>query len=149
MQNGYPAVQSMPAAAPASSVTRAIYLGTLAALAVVATLSVVIYRAAVRDTVAQHSTQQLAMLRTASVGVQGEIQSLSARLKQFNSLPSVQHLDVGFLPPRVVAAFEDNPHAIVRYVVRVDRTGKQYYWTPEGDLGETSVSGIRDVERWT
>ncbi len=79
---------------PSSSVTRAIYLGTLAALAVVATLSVVIYRSAVRDTVAQHSTQQMAMVRTASVGVQGEIQGLSARLKQFNSLPSVQNLDV-------------------------------------------------------
>ena len=133
---------------PSFSVTRAIYLGTLAALAVVATLSVVIYRSAVRDTVAQHSMQQLAMVRTASVGVQGEIQGLSARLKQFASLPSVQNLDVAFLVPRVVAAFSDNPNAIVRYVVRVDRSGKQYYWTPDGDLGESSVSGIRDPERW-
>ena len=57
---------------PTFSVTRAIYLSTLAALAVVATLSVVIYRSAVRDTVAQHSTQQLAMVRTAAVGVKGE-----------------------------------------------------------------------------
>ena len=132
-----------------SSVTRAIYLGALAALAVVATLSVVIYRSAVRDTVAQHSSQQLAMVRTASVGVQGEIQGLSARIKQFNSLPSVQHLDVAFLAPRIAAAFADNPNGIVRYVVRVDRTGKLYFWTPEGELGESSVSGIRDAERWT
>ena len=133
---------------PSSSGTRAIYLGTLAALAVVATLSVVIYRSAVHDTVAQHFTQQLAMVRTASVGVQGEIQGLSARLKQFNSLPSVQNLDVAFLAPRVAAAFEDNPNAVVRYVVRVDRAGKQYYWAPAGDLAESSASGIRDTARW-
>lgn len=131
-----------------SPVTRAIYLGTLAALAVVATLSVVIYRSAVRDTVAQHSTQQLAMVRTASVGVQGEIQGLSARLRQFDSLPSVQNLDVAFLGPRVAAAFSDNPNAIVRYVIRIDRTGKQYDWTPDGDVEQRNASGIRDAERW-
>ena len=133
---------------PSSSVTRAIYLGTLAALAVVATLSVVIYRSAVRDTVAQHSTQQMAMVRTAAAGVQGEVQGLSARLKQFTSLPSVQNLDVAFLGPRVAAAFADNPNAVVRYVIRIDRAGKQYDWTPDGDLQQGITSAIRDAERW-
>ena len=133
---------------PTFSVTRAIYLSTLAALAVVATLSVVIYRSAVRDTVAQHSTQQLAMVRTAAVGVKGEIQGLSARLNQFNSLPSVQNLDVTFLGPRVAAGFADNPNAIVRYVIRVDRAGKQYSWTPEGEVEQRNTSGLRDAARW-
>ena len=133
---------------PASSVTRTIYLGTLAALAVVATLSVVIYRSAVRETIARHSTQQLAMVRTASVGLQGEIQGLSARVRQFNSLPSVQYLDVAFTGTRVAAAFADNPNGIVRYVVRLDGSGKQYFWTPAGDLGESGTSGQGDPDRW-
>ena len=72
---------------PPSAVTRSIYLGTLAAIAVVATLSMVIYRSAVDEAVAQHSSQQLAMVRTAAVGVQGEIQAMTARLRQFGSLP--------------------------------------------------------------
>ena len=55
---------------PSSAVTRSIYLSTLAAIAVVATLSMVIYRSAVEVAVAQHSSQQLAMVRTAAVGVQ-------------------------------------------------------------------------------
>ncbi len=57
-----------------SAVTRFIWLFTLAAVAVVATLSVVIYRTAVNETVAQHSSQQLAMVRTAAVAVEAEIQ---------------------------------------------------------------------------
>ena len=137
-----------PPAHPSSTVTRAIYLGTLAALIVVGTLSVVIYRTAVADTVAQHSTQLLAMVRTASVGLRGEVQSLSARLSQFNSLPSVQNLDVPFLGPRVNAAFADNPNGIVRYIVRIDAAGKLYYWTPDGVVGESSVAIDRNPEQW-
>ncbi|HEX8030753.1 MAG TPA: hypothetical protein VF491_19910, partial [Vicinamibacterales bacterium] len=66
---------------PRSAATRSIYLGTAAAIAVVAVLSLVIYRSAVDEAVAQHSNQQLAMVRTAAVGMQGEIQSMTARLK--------------------------------------------------------------------
>ena len=51
------------------------------------------------------------MVRTAAVGVQGEIQGLAARLKQFSSLPSVQNLDVAFLGQRVDAAFGENANA--------------------------------------
>ncbi len=130
------------------TVTRAIYLGTLAALAVVATLSVVIYRSAVRDTVAQHSMQQLAMVRTASVGIQGEIQALTTRLRQLNSLPSVQNLDVAFLSPRVEAAFGDNPNGIVRSIARIDAAGKLYYWAPNGELIENAGEVRLDPERW-
>ena len=82
----------MPASHP-SAVTRFIWAVTLAALAIVATLSVVIYQSAVEDAVARHSSQQLAMVRTAAVAVEGEIQAMSAQLRQFNSLPSVQNLD--------------------------------------------------------
>ena len=138
----------MASPAPASSVTRAIYLGTLAALAVVATLSVVIYRAAVRDTVAQHATQQLAMVRTASVGVEGEVQGLSAQLRMFNSLPSVQYLDVPFLGQRVSAAFGANPHGMVRYIVRLDAQGRFYAWTPDGELIQQGSAANRDEEQW-
>ena len=53
-----------------------------------------IYRSAVDDAVAQHSNQQLAMVRTAAVGVHGEIQAMTARLRQFASLPSIQNIDV-------------------------------------------------------
>ncbi len=87
-------VQSPPA------VTRFIWLFTLAAIAVVATLSVVIYRNAASETVAQHSSQQLAMVRTAAVAVEAEIRSMSAQLRQFNSLPSVQNHRSGAQPAR-------------------------------------------------
>jgi signal transduction histidine kinase/CheY-like chemotaxis protein len=137
-----------PPAQQSSAVTRSIYVGTLAALVVVGTLSVVIFRSAVSDAVVQHSTQQLAMLRTASVGLQGEIQALSARLRQFNSLPSVQNLDVGFLGPRVDAAFADNPNGIVRYVIRIDAAGRLLFWTPDGEPGESSAGVNTDPERW-
>lgn len=98
---------------PESAVTRSIYLGTFAAIAIVAALSVFIYRSAVDDAVAQHAAQQLATVRTAAVGVQGEIQALTARLRQFQSLPSVQNLDVAFLSQRVEAAFGDNASGLI------------------------------------
>ena len=79
---------------PSLAVTRSIYLGTFAAMTVVATLSIVIYRSAVDDAVVQHSNQQLAMVRTAAVGVHGEIQAMTAQLRQFASLPSIQNIDV-------------------------------------------------------
>ena len=94
------------AASTPSAVTRFIWLFTLAAVAVVATLSIVIYRSAVADTVERHSSQQLATVRTAAVAVQGEIESIAAQLRQFNSLPSVQNIDP-VLPQRIDAAFGD------------------------------------------
>jgi hypothetical protein len=114
----------------------------------VAVLSVVIYRSAVDDAVAQHSIQQLATVRTGAVGVQGEIQALSARLRQFGSLPSVQNLDVPFLSQRVDAAFGDNPKGIMRYVVRVGADGKLYSWTPDGTLQDNGNQTRPDVEAW-
>ena len=120
---------------PKSAVTRRIYLGTIAAIALVATLSVIIYRSAVEDAVAQHSIQQLAMVRTAAVGVQLEIQAMTARLRQFASLPSVQSpQDLGVLSQRVEAAFGDNASGLINLIVRVDKTGRLYYWTPAGQL---------------
>ncbi|MFA5911722.1 MAG: ATP-binding protein [Vicinamibacterales bacterium] len=133
---------------PSSAVTRAIFFGTVAALLVVATLSVVIYRSAVGGAIAQHSTQQLAMVRTASVGIQGEIRGLSALLRQFNSLPSVQNLDIPFLGQRIEAAFGDNPIGVVRYIVRIDAEGRLYYWEPGGRLIENGTRVGLDPERW-
>src|ERR671912_2010552 len=115
------------AASPPSAVTRFIWLFTLAALAIVATLSVVIYQSAVADTVARHSSQQLAMVRTAAVAVQAEIESMSAQLRQFNSLPSVQNLDP-VLSQRVYAAFGVQPSSLINLIVRADAAGRVHYW---------------------
>jgi len=115
-----------------SAATRAIYLGTFAALVVVATLSVVIYRSAVNDAVAQHSNQQLAMVRTAAVAIEGEIRAMGARLRQFGSLPSVQNLDVDVLSQRISAAFGDNAAGLINLVGRADADGHLYFWTPQG-----------------
>ena len=103
---------------PQSAVTRSIYLGTFAAIALVATLSLIIYRSAVDDAVAQHSNQQVAMVRTAAVGVQAEIQAMTARLRQFGSLPSVQNIDQPVLSQRVEAAFGENATGLIELIVR-------------------------------
>ncbi|HJU43560.1 MAG TPA: ATP-binding protein [Vicinamibacterales bacterium] len=132
------------AASTSSAVTRFIWLFTLAAIAVVATLSIVIYRSAVADTVERHSNQQLAMVRTAAVAVQAEIQSISAQLRQFNSLPSVQNIDQPVLPQRIDAAFGVNASRFIRVIVRVDAKGRIFYWTPTGEQlgkGDTIYEG--------
>jgi len=131
---------------PKSAVTRSIYLGTFAAIAVLATLSVFIYRSAVDDAVAQHSAQQLATVRTAAVGVQGEIQAITARLRQFQSLPSVQNLDVAFLSQRVEAAFGDNASGLINLILRADPKGHLYYWNPKGELLGAGDSQYYDAE---
>ena len=133
-------------AAP-SAVTRFIWLSTLAALAMVATLSVVIYQSAVADAVARHSSQQLAMVRTAAVAVQGEIQSMSAQLIQFNSLPSVQNLDP-VLSQRVHAAFGIQPNSMINLIVRADINGRLFHWTPDGTQLANGESTYRDEALW-
>ena len=120
------------AASTPSAVTRFIWLFTLAAIAVVATLSIVIYRSAVADTVERHSNQQLATVRTAAVAVQAEIQSISAQLRQFNSLPSVQNIDP-VLSQRIDAAFGVNASKMIKLIVRVDGSGRVFSWTPTGE----------------
>jgi signal transduction histidine kinase len=130
---------------PSSTVTRWIYIGTGAAIAVVAALSVVTYRSAVNDTVGQHSTQQLAMVRTAAVAVEGEINAMSARLRQFSSLPSVQNLEVDVLSQRVEAAFGDNASGLINLIARADADGRLYYWSPNGELGGKGETTLRDA----
>lgn len=135
---------------PPSAVTRSIYVGTVAAFAVVATLSVVIYRSAVEEAVAQHSSQQLAMVRTAAVGMQGEIQALTARLRQFGSLPGVQNLvDVPVLSQRVAAAFGEDASGLVTTIVRVDKAGRMFYWSPSGELLGKGELTLKPDELWT
>jgi len=139
----------MPPPAPSTTAaTRAIYLGTIAALIVVGALGVLGYRATVSGAIAQHSTQQLAMMRTAAVGIQGEIRGLSAQLRQFNTLPSVQILDVPFLGQRIAAAFGDTTNEVVRYIVRIDAEGRLFYWTPDGTLIANATPVERDPEQW-
>ena len=134
----------MTASSPPAAVTRFIWLFTLAAIAVVATLSVVIYRSAVADTVERHSNQQLAMVRTAAVAVQAEIQSLSAQLRQFNSLPSVQNVDP-VLSQRIDAAFGVNASKLIDVIVRVDGDSRLYYWTPTGEQLAKGDDVIKDA----
>ena len=154
------------AASTSSAVTRFIWLSTFAALAVVATLSIVIYQSAVADTVARHSSQQLAMVRTAAVAVQAEIQSMSAQLRQFNSLPSVQNIDP-VLSQRVDAAFGASPSTLINFIVRIDANGRLHYWTPKGEqlgkgeatynepalrqwaMNRANINQIRIVDHWT
>lgn len=127
------------ASPPASAVTRSIYVGTFVAIAIVATLSVVIYLGSLSDAAEQHAQQQLATLRTAAVGVEAEVQSLAARLKQFSSLPSVQSVDVPYVGQRIEAAFGDSPNEIIRYVVRIDAGRRLYSWTPDGELQDKGI----------
>jgi len=129
----------MPPPAPSTTaVTRAIYFGTLAALLVVGALSILTYRSTVNAAIEQRSTQQLAMVRTTAAAIQGELRGLEALLRQFNSIPSVQNLNVSFLGQRIGAAFGTNPNGIVRYIARLDAEGRFYYWTPQGELQSAS-----------
>ena len=113
-----------------------------------ATLSVVIYRSAVNDAVTQHSNQQLAMVRTAAVGVEGEVHAMTARLRQFNSLPSVQNIDVDVLSQRVEAAFGENASGLINLIVRADASGRLFYWSPKGELLAKGDTGYRDQAMW-
>jgi signal transduction histidine kinase len=130
-----------------SAVTRSIYFGTFAALAVVATLSVVIYRSAVNDAVTQNASQQLAMVRTAAVAIEGEIHSMTARMRQFSSLPSVQNLEVDVLSQRISAAFGDNASGLINLIGRADANGHLYFWTPQGQLVVKDMT-YRDEALW-
>ena len=112
---GEPTNRCMHALRPRRRSPGAIYLGTLAALAVVATLSVVIYRSAVRDTVAQHSSAAAgdgAHRRGRRAGRdpgdcrRGCASSAACRACRISTSR--------FLGPRVEAAFGDNPNGLVR-----------------------------------
>ncbi len=138
----------MPPPAPSTAVTRVIYLGTLAALLVVGALSILIYRSTVNAAIEQQSTQQLAMVRTAAAAIQGELRGLEALLRQFNSIPSVQNLDVPYLGQRIGAAFGTNPNGIIRYIARLDAEGRFYYWTPQGELQSASGAMPPDHADW-
>jgi signal transduction histidine kinase len=136
-------------ASPPSTVTRFIWLFTLAAIAVVATLSIVIYRSAVADAVERHSNQQLAMVRTAAVAVQAEIHSLSAQLRQFNSLPSVQNIDP-VLSQRIDAAFGDSASKLIDAIVRVDASSRVFSWLPTGEQRGKGEDVVKDpvLRQW-
>jgi signal transduction histidine kinase/CheY-like chemotaxis protein len=132
---------------PQSAVTRFIWLCTLAAVAIVATLTYAVYRSAVDDAVERHATQQLAMVRTAAVGIEGEIASLTSQLLQFNSLPSVQSLDP-VLNQRINAAFGLNTSGPLNFIARADARGRLYYWTPAGEQRAAGEPIEQDPAIW-
>lgn len=117
-----------------SPTSRAIALGTLAGLVLVGALSVTTYRTGVRNAVDAQLTQQLAMVRTAAAGIQADLRGLSARLRQFGALPSVQNLDVAFLGGRVNDAFGPDRSGALRAVVRIDAKRRLYVWELDGRL---------------
>ena len=127
---------------PPSAVTRRIILGTIAAIAIVATLSVVTYRSAVSEAVTSHSNQQLAMVRTAAVAIEGEIHAQTVRLRQFNSLPSVQNLDLDVLSQRVEAAFGDvrREHFLGEGPWQISHWSGKYRRTPSADASASSAA---------
>lgn len=133
---------------PPSAVTRRIYIGVFVAIAITATLSVAIYRSAVDDAIVRHSNQQLAMVRTAAVGVEGEIRSLTAQLRQFGSIPSVQNIDTLVLTQRINAAFGDNSSGLIKFIVRADVHGRLYAWSPSGELLTKGDPGYLDEALW-
>ncbi len=133
---------------PPSAVTRFVYLATFLAIVVIATLSVITYRSAVAAAIQQDSNQQLALLRTAAVGMQGEIQAMSTRIRQFGSMPSVQNLDVDVLSQRVNAAFGEDESGLVTLIGRADADGKLYVWTSKGNLLVKGTINYRDPELW-
>ena len=78
--------------------------------------------------------------------MQGEIEAMTARLRQFGSLPSVQNLDVAVLSQRVDAAFGENASGLINLIVRADPDGRLYYWSPSGRAarqGRRHLSAIR------
>ncbi len=134
---------------PPSAVTRRIYVGSIAAIALIATLSFFIYRSAVDDAVAQSAHHQLATVRTAAVGIQAELESVSAQLRQFSSLPSVQNLDVQYLGQRVAAAFAGTANDRIRFVVRVDPNGRLFVWSLSGQLIVNGAPAHQDEALWS
>src|SRR5688572_32370595 len=87
------------------------------------------------------------MVRTAAVGVQGEIRALTARLRQFASLPSVQNLDP-VLSQRVAAAFGENAAGLINLIVRADAGGRLYYWSPQGEMLGKGEAIYKNEELW-
>jgi signal transduction histidine kinase/ActR/RegA family two-component response regulator len=89
------------------------------------------------------------MVRTAAVAVQAEIQSMSAQLRQFNSLPSVQNIDP-VLSQRVDAAFGANAATLINFIARIDADGRLHYWTPQGEQLSKGETTFHDpaLTRW-
>jgi signal transduction histidine kinase len=105
---------------------------TAAVLAVIAALSLVIYRANERDAVQSFATQQLGVARTVAVALETEIAALSGSLRLLNTLPSVQGLDLDFVPQRVNAAFQHEAVVVIQEVVRIDMDQRRYAWSTKG-----------------
>ena len=128
--------------------TRAIYVATAVLLALIAVVSVVIYRATEQDVVESFSAQQLAVARTVAVALETEVKALGASLRQLNTLPSVQLLDVWYTGQRVMAAFDADTSGVIAQVVRIDVAERRYAWTTHGELIAREQAGIADRDLW-
>lgn len=128
--------------------TRIIYFVTTVALAVIAALSLQIYRSAERDAIESYSSQQLVITGAVAAAIQSEIDALSIQVRQFATLPSVQTPTPGFTGQRVEAAFGANPKGLVQQVARIDASGRAFYWSMDGTL-TTETGDLRpDPVTW-
>ena len=127
---------------------RLIFAATAAILLLLALLSVLIYWETDREVVAAFSEQQLAVARTLSVSVQADVRALTASLRQLNTLPSIQGLDLEFIGQRVRAAFEPDSSGLILQVVRIDASQRRFAWSLHGERLANAATGIRDQNVW-
>ncbi len=128
--------------------TRIIYFVTTAALAVIAALSLQIYRTAERDAIEAYSSQQLVVTGAVAAAIDSEIEALGVQLRQFSALPSVQTPTAEYTGQRVKAAFGPNPKGLVLQLVRIDATGRGMYWSVDGELTTEAADRRLDVATW-
>ncbi|HXG86972.1 MAG TPA: ATP-binding protein [Vicinamibacterales bacterium] len=128
--------------------TRAIYAATGAVLALIATLSVITYRATERDAVASFAAVELAVARTVAIAIDTEVKALASSLRQLNTLPSVQVLNIPFIGQRVRAAFAGDDSGTIRQVVRIDGAQRRHTWSAQGDLIDSDVATMMPDEVW-
>jgi signal transduction histidine kinase/ActR/RegA family two-component response regulator len=129
-------------------VTRVILVATALILATVGAVSLVMYRAAEEDVVSAFSEQQLTVARTVAVALDADANALEASLRQLNSLPSIQALDVDYIGQRVQAAFEPAATSVVLQVVRISADKQLYTWSVGGQRVESPVAGTADDAAW-
>ncbi len=124
--------------------------GTPAGIGVVLLLSLWNHRATEAAFIGRFADRQLALTRTAAVGVGAELAGHAASLAHLGALPSVQRVDVDFLPGRLRHFFSP-PHlpGIVE-VVRVEADGRTWRWRPDGTplTPQPEVWGTPEVAAW-
>lgn len=111
---------------------RVIYAATAAVLVVIAIFSLVLNRTSERDAVRAFASSQVAVARTVAVAIDTELRSFVWRLRQLNTLPSIQSMDGEFIGQRIGASFEGDDSGVIQQIVRIDAGGRLAGWSPRG-----------------